>query len=147
MRIVHEERFPSLALRPFLPLSEKDLPTPRVLYVDGVPYGGIYFHPKDEGEVIGQRHIDLSRGALIVSTENFAEDTLAHEWRHHWQFCNGWKYDGVNWPPRGLEQASYDAQVHAYFCGSKSEMDALKWSWRATGVKDDRWEWAIWGQA
>jgi hypothetical protein len=62
---------------------------------------------------------------------------VAHEWRHYWQFANGWNYDGIPVDDRMFYIDTYWDFVYDYFTKSKSEMDALLFSLEHAPCKHD----------
>ena len=153
VQVVAEAQYPSLDLRGIVPLSEKDVPTVPIVYVDDSTVGGRYIRPSREECQVGQRFYDLRRGLILVSlllrdefhiNGDHEADTLAHEWRHHWQYCNGYKSDSLGWPPPNVPDV-YSQQIRAFFCQSYVEMDALMFAWRAIGKMEDYLQEAIWG--
>lgn len=145
-RFVSEVRLPCLALRAVVSNSNKDVSIPRIAHVVNLESGrasGYYVRPRKQEMLIGGRYVDLSAGLIAVDVESDFEgcgDVLAHEWRHHWQFCAGWKYDGVG---LGGIAKEYWSGIRSYFRRSRSEMDALKYEWRVSGYVFEPWEWAI----
>lgn len=133
---------PSIDLRGIIPNSLKGLTTPKIAYVDRWDAAGSYYQPEDAETLIGGRWVDLSSGLIVVCNQS-NEGTVAHEWRHHWQFMNGWKYDGIGWPPRNMQRASYWEQIRAYFRRSRSEMDAFTFERKIVTRMPNGWEDAI----
>lgn len=104
---------------------DKSMVVPEVVFESLSDRGGYYLRPTREEVYIEGRYYDRQRGMIVIGTKyprNFAS-VLAHEWRHHWQFCHGWKYDGI-----GLSgvHADYDTGIRDYFWKSWSEADAFK---------------------
>ena len=125
---------PSLYLAAFLRPSDKDIPQPAVCLVSGYQAGGCYYHPSQSEVQLGNRFIDAERGILVMDI-NSEDDSLAHEWRHHWQFINGWVYDGHQWG----SGADYWTNLKRYFRTSRSEMDALVFSQQRTASVHEGW--------
>lgn len=105
---------------------DKSLFIPEVVVADeGV--SGHYLSPLKEECYLDGGWFDRRFGIIVISpdqAEEEVEGTLAHEWRHHWQECHGWKYDGVPLRACGFEK-SYDAAIIHFFTKSASEMDAF----------------------
>jgi hypothetical protein len=82
----------------------------------------------------GKSH-DLIFGAILVNPEycDGIERILAHEWRHHWQYFHGWKYDGKNLL-FGDDWTSDTA--FNYFTNSKSEVDAMRFEEMYAGIHE-----------
>jgi len=153
IRIIAEAQYPSLDLRGIVPLSEKDIPAVPIVYVEDPTVTGRYCFSSHQEIQIGQRFYDLQRGLILVSifsrddfevSDEIEVNILAHEWRHHWQYCNGYKSDSLGWPPPNVPDV-YDQQIRAFFRRSCVEMDALIYAWKVTGKMDARVEEAIWG--
>lgn len=155
IRVIAEARYPSLALRGLVPLSEKDVPAVPIVYMEDSEIGGMYHRPVRRECQIGQRFYDLRRGLILLSllscsdfeiSDNYDYEAtgLAHEWRHHWQHWHGYESDSLGWPPPGAFD-SYNQQIREFYTQSYTEMDALLFSWRVTGKIEDYVEEAIWG--
>lgn len=108
----------------FRPKSEKAAGFPLVVMEEhpetgGVEVGGFYVSPRRDELEVGGRFYDLAGGLIVARCDS----TVAHEWRHHWQWFHGWTYDGIGWPPKPYR--SYWDGIRRYFRESRSEMDAL----------------------
>jgi len=118
----------------WLQRKAKDLIKPRVLVVPGYAfekYPGCYYHPRKEGYGVyfEGRFILLDRGLIIVSEsvdrdKDFLASTLAHEWRHHWQWFN-FKYRK---PVVGFDYAIPYPEAIVKFYRNRKELDALLFS-------------------
>lgn len=91
---------------------------------------------------------DISRDDFEIG-EEIEDSMLPHEWRHHWQYCNGYKSDSLGWPPDSAPTTptTYDQQIRTFFRQSHTEMDALMYAWKVTGKIDARIQEAVWGQS
>lgn len=138
MHFIGSAQHPSLLLRHVIPNSEKQVPTPAICVVQMDFASGLYLAPFPAPARIGVRLIDNSRGIILV-TESANPDVLSHEWRHHWQYHQGIRYDGIGWK----ESAPYWDQIEAFFRNSWCEMDALLFSWRRSGFIHDAWRDAL----
>lgn len=118
--------------------QDKSLVIPEVIFFPLKSYGGQYMRPQYNEVYDDEGHPhDMKFGAIIISSlfpDNVA-GTIAHEWRHHWQTFNGWKYDGIGWHSK----SNYYKEIYNYFTKSKSEMDALKFEHRHVGCFEP-WE-------
>lgn len=120
-------KVPSLETN-WLQRSEKWLPQPEVWVSDFETASGAYCYPgiDTRGTVFEAVYPTKAGAIVIVESQNEElgdfEATLAHEWRHHWQFWCGWKYDGN---PGALARLPYEQAIYCYFRSSRSEMDAL----------------------
>lgn len=132
-------RFPSLATR-WLQRLDKWLPQ-SVVVVAQTRYGGFYVRPQAGEYWICGRPIDARRGIICISESAKSEEeaeTVAHEWRHHWQFWSGWQYDNLSWD--ALAPRGYEAAIISFFTGSRSEMDALRFSHeRSPSPQTEQW--------
>lgn len=107
---------------------DKSLSIPRIAFVtDFEEASGMYFEPEDAEELINGIYYPLDKGLLIVRTDlpdsKAPIDTLAHEWRHHWQRYNFGTtyYDGYPWNA----SIAYDDALIEYYTKSYCEYDAL----------------------
>lgn len=93
--------------------------------VEDMEVGGLYAQPEKDEIFIDGHFYPMDKGIIVISTEQ-GEDidaTLAHEYRHHWQFVNGWRYDGIGrWA--NVPGQNYEEKIINYFMQSRSEMDA-----------------------
>jgi hypothetical protein len=105
-------------------------------------YGGYYLEPERTEYQIGDSFYDCIKGIIVISTLfDFVDlkHTIAHEYRHHWQFHKGWIYDGKGWNTP-LEDYDYEDIIKRYFNSSVCEMDALLFSIRTAYDKTlDYW--------
>jgi hypothetical protein len=106
----------------------KWLPAPTIVVASKTFCGncdGMCFFPRKEVFVDG-RYYDARNGLLMISEVAHA-GTLAHEYRHHWQWFAGYrKYDGASFEcPVGGDYATYRAAIVRYFAKSRYEWDAL----------------------
>ena len=129
----------ALSLTGIIPNSDKDIPAAPVVFVDGLYASGCYYHPHPGVTRIGGREFECNRGILVADVEKDFDgrgDALAHEWRHHWQYCHGWVSDS-----RGLQRPNeeYYEFIRRYFRSSRSEMDAELYAWRVTGKPYEPW--------
>ena len=117
--------------------EDKSLVIPEVIFASVENIGGYYLEPEHREHFIGNRFVDGRFGVIVVSVfDQPFEATLSHEWRHHWQVCHGWEYDGINWN----SPADYDAGIREYFRRSRSELDALRFQVRhSRAAYHDEW--------
>ena len=116
----------------------KDLVVPRVVFIEGPALeegaSGCYYHPfwGEMVEFATGRLISLESGLLVLPTavddegiwgKNGLPETLAHEWRHHWQWFNQVHCRAATWTGR----IPYQEEIVSYF-GHPREMDALLFS-------------------
>lgn len=89
-------------------------------------YGGIYYHPESKEILINDKYYSLSNGLILVNSgtdERCINNCIAHEFKHHIQFCNGIEYDGID--SKKFITLNYKQRIINYIIGSKSETDAF----------------------
>jgi hypothetical protein len=124
---------------------DKSLVMPEVVFSSIDWCGGFYHEPKAGEEVfIDGNYYPLDYGLIEVSESNNPDiqelaSTIAHEWRHHWQICHGYKtiYSFI-WP-RQFEVDDYDGLLVNYFTKNHHEMDALLFQRKYASIHDE-WE-------
>lgn len=125
--VMHEIRHPSQHLS-WLSRLDKWLPFPRLVFADlGDGCGGHYQCPWKWEHWYDGTPINSKRGIIAVNTrcdESEFAATLAHEWRHHWQWLSGWKNDSPQFVC--ANDADYDSAIRTFFSASQSERDALR---------------------
>jgi hypothetical protein len=127
---------------------DKTIPIPEVMFF---PFGdgraGSYCDPDPHNEVfdIDGKPYSMKYGIIIVGSK-FGKDEqkniIAHEWRHHWQYFNGMKHAKSKYRATQITQKNYNHAVKQYFSTSKSELDALRFSYLQAGFlgKYEPWE-------
>ncbi len=121
-------KIPSLETR-WLHRSEKWLPQPVVIWEENnCSYGGLHIDPQQGETLIDNIHVPMDRGVICIAEYDMIEATVAHEWRHHYQTCSGWRYDGKSWAATFKAGATYEDAIVQYFRQSRAEMDALLYS-------------------
>jgi hypothetical protein len=120
----------------WLQRQAKDLPTPRMVVVAGPAwerYPACYYRPHKSEIFLNGRYAPLNSGLIVISESVLAEDccgmanTLAHEWRHHWQHFNFKHRTSVKPFDYSL---SYREAIVRYYHNHK-ELDALRFSHKA----------------
>ena len=112
----------------WLTRKEKDLPVPRLVFSDMTEFAGLYKPPSGPIE-IGHSTLENKNGTIIVSTfdEAVIAPTIAHEFRHHWQYYNFISYDSdITNYYQYQKMYSYNEIIVKYFTNSFSEFDALR---------------------
>jgi hypothetical protein len=122
---------------------DKTIPIPEVMFF---PFGdgraGSYYHPNPKNEIFdidGKPH-SMKYGVIVLNPKyinDYAEEHIAHEWRHHWQCFNGMEFEDGSYLPS--KSSTYEQSLWDYFTGSKLEMDALRFQYKYAGV-NDIWE-------
>ncbi len=144
-RLLYQAKLPALEMR-WLARHDKQMPTPTVIYVEGlVGAMGYYCPPWPWTQTVSGIEVPPSCGTILVDVragDEQAAATLAHEFRHHWQQWNGWRYDGVPWTPVASLPA-WIAATQAFYRGSRCELDALRFQARHVGDELSRWTLAL----
>ena len=132
----------------FLSRHAKDLPLPELVYHhDDEGRYGFYLPPFTRRWQIGDRDYAGKNGVIVVTTPELVQATLAHEWRHHWQFHNKSRaflhklgtFGGFD---INSEDES-DMGIRCYFRSSPMEFDALRYEVRRT-PNEENLEWLNW---
>ena len=118
----------------WLARREKWLRLPALLFIEGASdwvadAGGYYVAPREGDFFFEGQHRSCKSGliAVLVNHCGSIEQTIAHEWRHHWQSHHGIKLT------RGFEEAvSYRERVRRHF-QRPIEMDALRFTLEVCG--------------
>jgi hypothetical protein len=126
--------------------AEKWLPLPAIViasqvYLDTLNCEGMWCPPNESIEyVVEGRCYEASQG-LIILADNACDGTLAHEFRHHWQYWRGFPPDtsaGID-PTLPRKEA-----IVQYFSNSRTEMDALLYEARKAPKHNSAVEWIEW---
>lgn len=96
--------------------------TPKLVLAGHGEVGGAYYHPARGELLVDGKAIDRAFGVIVVSLVSNLPATIAHEWRHHWQWHRGVSFDHRRW----REEILYEDAIREYFQGSSSELDALR---------------------
>lgn len=118
------------------------LPQPELALGSNPAVGGYYQHPFRGEILVGDVHVPADRGVIVLCASR-TPDTIAHEWRHHWQRFCGWP--PVRWRWAMMPGESYREAIVRYF-RAPHELDALLF---ATGHAPDEvsLEWLDWIRA
>lgn len=127
--------------------GNKEIPLPEIVFGrSGVNYSGCYHRPGIGEQLIDGRFLDLSRGIIVIcddgiETDDFYANTIAHEWRHHWQFIVKGPYSFSPFVFNG----NYRESIVKFFKSQPLEMDALLYAEKkAPSVSTRQWiEWLI----
>jgi hypothetical protein len=127
--------------------TDKTLPIPEIMEFPLRGAGGIYYHPDPDGEIYTLKGTPVSmKYGVIVIGDKYEDDVkagiIAHEWRHHMQYCAGMKYDKPQCHSHEVKGNKYDNIARRYFSTSKSEMDALRFQYKHVGFRGlyEPWE-------
>ena len=126
---------------------DKSLVMPNVIFPSTLKVGGWYSSPEEGQEYIDGCYYDKCFGIIAVDGNLPEKDhagVIAHEWRHHWQICHGWKFDGMGEQNlfHLIDSVGYDTAILKFFSKSKAEMDALKFQYKYSGVYES-WEYLV----
>jgi hypothetical protein len=129
----------SLELR-WIGKQAKDIILPPILFIPRTIGCGAYFCiPRDSERLINGRYYDLSKGLIVVGEHNNSNETsntIAHEWRHCWQFFN--VKNAFKTVQKFNYKISYEKAIIEFFKSPK-ELDALLFSHKfaPSPVSDD----------
>jgi len=127
----------------WLAKKDKDISLPSIIF-DDIDYGGCYYSPMHYEILIGEKFYPLDNGLIVINSmysDNFIENSIVHEWRHHWQVMNGYELNIISWNTKS--KMTYKQQIIEYFTKSSSELDALIYSNKISPC-DDTIEWYEW---
>lgn len=121
---------------------DKTIPMPEVIFWPLTTCSGKYYPPEEGHEIfdLDDRPHSMCYGAIIVNPEFGDEETqhtIAHEWRHHWQYYHG--IDFGKSPIKAFDTMEYEDALLKYFTTSDTELDALRFQYKYSGVHD-LWE-------
>ena len=116
---------------------DKSIPIPEVVFFPLEDAAGRYYPSVLGNEIYdidGHPH-SLKYGVIVISTfwEDEIESTIAHEWRHHWQWFHGIEFEINKFKDETL---GYDKALKEYFITSKTELDALRFEHKYAGVSE-----------
>lgn len=100
--------------------KDKDISLPSIT-IEQCGFSGMYFSPQKDEHLINNTYYPLDKGLIVLNIDDADGGTIAHEWRHHWQFWNGWKYDSIEFD----YTREYRKEIIKYFTNSNSEIDAF----------------------
>jgi len=125
-------------------LHKKDraISMPRLVFFAAPDCGGLYYYPDNREKLIGDKYFPLDCGLIVISPNEdgaFMAHSLAHEWRHHWQFFERGLTGGSKWHNNG----NYEKAIISYFRRHLHEWDALLYANRmapcSTSLEWERW--------
>lgn len=122
---------------------DKAIPLPRLAYEPLDDAQGYFYSPQRDVVALNGREYDLARGLIVVDPVSAdIGSTLAHEWRHLWQFHRGDQGRSVSWDV--CEQGrSYRDAIVEFFRRTPAELDALLFEVRHA-PNDSNLEWYEW---
>ncbi len=120
--------------------EDKSLVMPEVVFSSVSWAGGLYYHPEDMEVCINGKFYSLEFGLIEIGMTGIIESTLAHEWRHHWQFFHYGVPDDYlfSWPQE-ISVDEYDKALVKYFLSNPTEMDALRFQYKHSHIYEE-WE-------
>jgi len=109
----------------WLAKADKYILLPPVVFAD-ILEGGYFLFPKKEEVLIDDKYYPADRGLIIISEINSEkiEATIAHEWRHLWQYYQ-WGKPEMKSQWNEESSRSYRKSVIDFFTSDPSEYDAL----------------------
>lgn len=117
---------------------DKSLVIPEVVFSSLDWAGGQCFPPCRDEVCIDGKYYDLKYGLIEISIRfGDYESTLAHEWRHHWQICNGWVYNHEFLWPKTFYNHDYNDMILKYFTLNSHEMDALRFQNQYSNIYEE----------
>ena len=143
-KLLYRAAHPALETR-WLARHDRQLPVPQMMYVENLSVGGYYAQPWPWPQFVEGIEVPPSRGTILIGIEReilTLEAVMAHEFRHHWQRWNGWRYDGAPWHPP-VDPAQKTAAMRRFFLASRSELDALAHEVRHARDDGSRWLWSL----
>lgn len=129
------ERYPSLSLN-WLHKEQKDIPTPQLIIQEWPTWevGGCYWPVGCDGNEEYQ-NIRNHNGTIFVNVSNSEsiEETLAHEWRHHYQYWQlGMAFKHITSWDSLRQHYDYKISIKKYFT-QWHEWDALTFAHHKAG--------------
>lgn len=112
----------------------KHLPPPKLLAATLKDESGYYLRPQRDELLFDRRHHDLSHGLIVYQPGDYEANTIAHEYRHHLQWCYGvLRHTEFN------HALDYETAIVAFFA-QPIEQDAQRWASRvAPSQLDEIW--------
>jgi len=129
---------------------DKDISLPVVVFDDDEDRcGGYWCKPKRKEILVNNRYYPLDKGLIVVSNKpdfsiEWIGGVLAHEYRHLWQYCKGYKQSiRINWVDGSYE--TYKVRIINYFLDNYLEYDALLYELKMSNFEiSEMWyEWII----
>jgi len=140
--VIHFASRPSLETN-WLPQSlRKHTGQPMVCFDDGFEHGGMYTPPGYDPELTYGKDC-ITTGLIIINPMGLSPipATIAHEWRHHWQYLeNPRVFDGIWIPVYG--QGDHMEMIVDYFSYQWHEFDALRFTMSQYSCDEDG-DWLI----
>ncbi len=131
--------------------DRKDLPTPRVIFLDTGDFSGCFYARRIERCVDDWLDIDRSEADYIVLSTHWGDvsgSTIAHEHRHLQQYYSlvlpqlpKYQMNVVN-VVEGLAEADWSREIRRYYLTQPWEMDALRYSMKTHLDEHAEEQWA-----
>lgn len=107
---------------------DKDLPLPQFTFVPNLKgCGGYYARPDRRVHFVNERGLSLRNGLIVCGQHTDTlevANTIAHEWRHHWQLFHVGLKDS---PTQFDTSVDYHLAIKKFF-KDRLELDALLFS-------------------
>ena len=129
-------KHPSLELN-WLP-KPKQLSIPDIFIVSNYDYSGCYYSPEYCEVELDGKCVSVENGLIVIESDT-SPSTIAHEFRHHLQWCHGVDSEIQEW---NFNKPFKDAIIE-YYTNSLTEMDALLFECKHY-PDDDNMEWFEW---
>ena len=116
---------------------DKSIPMPEVVFYSLDDCAGKYYHPENHElyDVDGKPY-HMRYGVIVVDPDTpLIHTTIAHEWRHHWQYYHGIEFEISSI----VDNESYNESLLQYVTGSKTELDAIRFEYKYAGTYPE-WE-------
>lgn len=122
----------------FVAKYDKTIIVPVIVFANYIGLRGQYLNPERNECYDSDGHsYDMNKGVIVVNptlaNDNEIMNAIAHEWRHHWQYHRGIKYDGIS-----DNTYTWDGYIN-YFKKSKAELDALLFARKYAKTESDEY--------
>lgn len=127
----------------WLAKADKYILLPPVIFTD-IPEGGFFHFPEKEDILIDDKFYPADRGLIAISERypEQIESSIAHEWRHLWQYYqHGKPWEVAEWNLKS--PLSYKKQIVKFFTSDPFEYDALLYQLKKA-PDDSAREWYEW---
>ena len=99
---------------------------PPVYYIEDSDQSGFYINPQRGVYEYKGKEFDMCNGLIIINYDDGdIASTLAHEFRHHWQWCRFGESAYENYVDYFSLTGTYEEKIKQYFNYNQIEHDAL----------------------
>ena len=130
----------------FLSKQNKSLSLPNIIYENITNIfncSACYYSSKFFKEIlINNKYYNCNKGLIVINTDtdfcdkNEIENTIAHEWRHHYQHLKN-IYEIINNNYKWEE--NYDNEIINFYTKYQTEMDALLFSQKIAPTEENKY--------